>query len=261
NGRIEQFLPSTTLKNEDIRNQEISRRIGRLMAQLHLKVPRLSTGKVIPEVWANINKWYDMSVKLTTTEDKEKTASMEKLNLDALRGEIDELMRYVDVLDSPIVFAHNDTQYGNFLRLTDGSDELVIVDYEYSGYNYRGFDIANHFCEWTYNYHADEPHKIHTHLYPTTCEQNNFIRAYLEVERGSRKNDEMEVELARRRLECNVFSLASHVMWGLWGIIQHYQSEIEFDYLQYATGRLEEFRRMKEGIYRQLIESQGTIKS
>ena len=32
NGRIEQFLPSTTLKNEDIRNQEISRRIGRLMA-------------------------------------------------------------------------------------------------------------------------------------------------------------------------------------------------------------------------------------
>ncbi|CAG8679088.1 3053_t:CDS:1, partial [Paraglomus brasilianum] len=46
NGRIEQFLPSTTLKNEDIRNQEILRRIGRLMAQLHLKVP---TGKVIPE--------------------------------------------------------------------------------------------------------------------------------------------------------------------------------------------------------------------
>jgi len=76
NGRIEQFLPSTTLKNEDIRNQEISRRIGRLMAQLYLKVSKRSTGKVIPEVWANINKWYDMSVKLTTTEDKKKAASM-----------------------------------------------------------------------------------------------------------------------------------------------------------------------------------------
>ncbi|CAG8583027.1 10764_t:CDS:2, partial [Paraglomus brasilianum] len=76
NGRIEQFLPSTTLKNEDIRNQEISQRIGRLMAQLYLKVPKLSTGKVIPEVWANINKWYDMSVKLTTTEDKKKAASL-----------------------------------------------------------------------------------------------------------------------------------------------------------------------------------------
>ena len=93
NGRIEQFLPSTTLKNEDIRNPEISRRIGRLMAQLHLKVPRLSTGKVIPEVWANINMWYDMSVKLTTTEDKKKAASMEKPNLDALRGEIDEYIK------------------------------------------------------------------------------------------------------------------------------------------------------------------------
>ena len=47
------------------------------MAQLHLKVSRPSTGKV----------------KLTTTEDKKKAASMEKLNLDALRGEIDEYIK------------------------------------------------------------------------------------------------------------------------------------------------------------------------
>ena len=143
--------------------------------------------------------------------------------------------------------------------MTDGSNELVIVDFEYSGYNYRGFDLANHFCEWAYDYHAHEPHKMKHNLYPTTREQDNFLRAYLEVERGSRnvEGDEMEAELAQRRLECDVFSLTSHVLWGLWGILQHYQSRIQFDYLQYAIGRLEEFRRVKEGIYRQLIESRG----
>ncbi|CAG8672130.1 9512_t:CDS:2, partial [Paraglomus occultum] len=190
--------------------------------------------------WANINKWYDIAVKLTTTEMRE--ASIEMLNLDALRDEINELWHYVDMLDSPIVFSHNDAQYGNFLRLTDGSNKLEIVDFEYSGYNYRGFDLANHFCEWAYDYHSEEPHKMKHTLYPTILEQNNFLRAYLEVEKESR-NDKIEVELAQMRLECDVFSLTSHVLWGLWGVLQHYQSQIQFDYLQYATGRLEEFRR------------------
>ena len=78
-------------------------------------------------MWANINKWYDMSVKLTTTEDKEKTASMEKLNLDALRGEIDELMRYVDVLDSPIVFAHNDVSYFCCIRYLNILSRYLLI--------------------------------------------------------------------------------------------------------------------------------------
>ncbi|CAG8487598.1 8420_t:CDS:2 [Paraglomus occultum] len=254
NGRVEQFLPSRTLTNQDIRNQETSRQIARLIARLHSNVPGPSTKDVVPEVWANINKWYDIAVKLTTTEMRE--ASIEILNLDALRDEINELRHYVDMLDSPIVFSHNDAQCGNFLRLTDGTNELVIVDFEYSGYNYRGFDLANHFCEWAYDYHSEEPHKMKPDLYPTILEQNNFLRAYLEVEKKSR-NDKIEVELAQRRLECDVFSLTSHVLWGLWGVLQHYQSQIPFEYLPYAAGRLEEFRRVKEGIYKQLIESRG----
>lgn len=30
--------------------------------------------------------------------------------------------------------------------------ELMIIDFEYCAYNYRGFDIANHFLEWTFDY-------------------------------------------------------------------------------------------------------------
>jgi choline/ethanolamine kinase len=38
------------------------------------------------------------------------------------------------------------------LTLTDGEPELMIIDFEYCAYNYRGFDLANHFTEWTYDY-------------------------------------------------------------------------------------------------------------
>ncbi len=30
--------------------------------------------------------------------------------------------------------------------------KLVVIDYEFCSYNYRGFDIANHFSEWIYDY-------------------------------------------------------------------------------------------------------------
>ena len=29
---------------------------------------------------------------------------------------------------------------------------MVLIDFEFSSYNYRGFDIANHFNEWMYDY-------------------------------------------------------------------------------------------------------------
>ena len=30
--------------------------------------------------------------------------------------------------------------------------KLVVIDYEYCSYNYRAFDIANHFSEWMFDY-------------------------------------------------------------------------------------------------------------
>lgn len=53
----------------------------------------------------------------------------------------------------PVVFSHNDMQEGNILiRQNSAKTELVVIDFEYCSYNYRGFDVANHFCEWQYDY-------------------------------------------------------------------------------------------------------------
>lgn len=30
--------------------------------------------------------------------------------------------------------------------------QLILIDFEYCSYNYRGFDLANHFVEWIYDY-------------------------------------------------------------------------------------------------------------
>ena len=53
----------------------------------------------------------------------------------------------------------------------------------------------------------------------------------------------MEVE--EHVAEANLFSLASHVVWGVWSILQASFSPIDFDYLEYSKKRLDEFHKRK----------------
>lgn len=51
--------------------------------------------------------------------------------------------------------------------------ELMIIDFEYCAYNYRGFDLANHFIEWTFDYTNKEyPYFYHKNeQYPNQEQQ------------------------------------------------------------------------------------------
>ncbi|CAI2183682.1 7317_t:CDS:2 [Funneliformis geosporum] len=264
NGRFEQYLESTTLTNCELRTQ--SCRIAQRMFQLHYIVRLFPPPRdTIPEVWANIDKWYPFALntifsKAYMCTEKQKR-ELKEFDFDLLKHEIEHLKVMLFKLDSPIVFAHNDTQYGNILRLLDGTDQLVVVDFEYSGYNYRGFDIGNHWCEWMFDYHSSEPHKVNLDWYPTEEEQIKFLQAYILAEQKLISSEERLIYspslsssnnsdyLQKLRLEANAFALASHVMWGLWGLVQSGQSNINFDYLSYGMSRLKTFRDLSSKIY------------
>ena len=51
---------------------------------------------------------------------------------------------------SPIVFCHNDIQGGNILLRKKApnvssapNDRIMLIDYEFCGYNFRGYDIVS----------------------------------------------------------------------------------------------------------------------
>lgn len=46
--------------------------------------------------------------------------------------------------------------------------------------------------------------------------------------------------------EANVFSLASHMYWGTWALMQARWSSIDFDYMGYAALRWGEYRRRRD---------------
>lgn len=51
------------------------------------------------------------------------------------------------ILNSPIVFAHNDLLLANVLYNKE-QNTVTFIDFEYTAFNYQAFDIANHFAEF-----------------------------------------------------------------------------------------------------------------
>lgn len=114
----------------------------------------------------------------------------------------------------------------------NGTNELVVIDFEYAGYNPRGYDIVNHFCEWMYDYHGSEPAKLQLKDYPSLEQQRSFLASY--------SSSAEDVEALRK--EVDQWKMACHLFWALWGLIQASQSEIDFDYFGYSLQRIGAFR-------------------
>uniref|UniRef100_A0A182SXW5 Choline kinase N-terminal domain-containing protein n=1 Tax=Anopheles maculatus TaxID=74869 RepID=A0A182SXW5_9DIPT len=142
---------------------------------------------------------------------------------------------------------------------TDGEPELMIIDFEYCAYNYRGFDLANHFLEWTFDYtNAQSPYFYHKlDQYPSVEQQylshlapaDDGLEIGDEEEEGRSKvgsatgSEIDEIEQVRREVQC--FTMASHLFWSLWAIVNVYQ-EIEFGYMEYAICRLKQYQQAKK---------------
>eukprot|EP00937_MAST-01D_sp_MAST-1D-sp2_P005156 g5156.t1 len=157
---------------------------------------------------------------------------------------------------SEIVFTHHDVLGGNVLTSApppptagdsagepaDGpagsrAPQTMFIDFEYGGYDYRGFDIANHFCEYA-GFDAD-----FERWYPAERDQLAFFRDYVEAAgypvEATRAGTAFDFETFAVELHAIVcrFALASHFLWGLWGIIQARHSPIDFDFMGYARDR------------------------
>jgi len=276
NGRIEEYFESVTLVPSDLRNKKISQWIAARMAQLHsvdltviegpLTISHLEGKSWEIGVKKNVKAWILAAHEVLALQHVSE-AIRQTLNMDRFYELWMRYLRWVSHVEkiegaSRRVFAHNDTQYGNILRLTgplrhDAPEhhKIVVVDFEYASPNPVAFDIANHFHEWTADYHSSTPHLLDPNRYPTKEERDNFYRAYLEHTHpvdnrtSSVPKSYSEAEASRLEHQVRIWSPASHGMWTVWGIVQardsleRGESEPEFDYIGYALCRMEGFIR------------------
>ncbi|KJH48383.1 hypothetical protein DICVIV_05498 [Dictyocaulus viviparus] len=191
---------------------------------------------------------------------------------------------------SPVTFCHNDLQEGNILlpkassgniRLPSVCEEtfesmslttsnpsdprLVLIDFEYASYNYRGFDFANHFVEYTIDY--DVPEHPHYQLYPEQfpedhqdaaahTQRHQFVvsdeslSCYLTLssiieffvnylwEFGVTSQCDLDSKAKELLKETLPFVPVSHFFWGVWGLLQVELSPVGFGFAEYGRDRL-----------------------
>ncbi|KAM4783143.1 choline/ethanolamine kinase isoform 3-T3 [Cyanocitta cristata] len=258
-GRLEQYIPSRRLRTEDLRDPSVSGEIAAKMSRFHGMV--MPFNKEPKWLFGTMERYLEQISELTFPE-QERLQKLEQLRGYNLEQEMRSLRDLLESTPSPVVFCHNDVQEGNILLLAgrEGcSDRLMLIDFEYSSYNYRGFDLGNHFCEWAYSYgHEAWPFfRAQPEHYPSRQQQLHFIRRYLAEQRsgprgdagpGERQREEEEEEEEEERkmlLEIERFALASHFFWGLWSIVQAKISTIPFGYLDYAQSRFQAYFQHK----------------
>ncbi|XP_034272662.1 choline kinase alpha isoform X1 [Pantherophis guttatus] len=250
-GRLEEFIPSRKLDTEELSVPDISAEIAEKMAKFHgMKMPFNKEPKWL---FGTMEKYLNQVMRIKFTRES-RVRKLNKILSYNLPQEMKNLRSLLEATPSPVVFCHNDCQEGNILLLDGREDsekqKLMLIDFEYSSYNYRGFDIANHFCEWMYDYvHEKYPFfKANFMNYPTKKQQLHFITSYLAASQSGFENlsheDKSKIE-EDMLVEINRFALASHIFWGLWSIIQAKISSIEFGYMDYALSRFDAYFEQK----------------
>ncbi|BFZ64613.1 hypothetical protein YB2330_005763 [Saitoella coloradoensis] len=255
NGRFEQWLESEPLTKESMREPTTSEWIARRMKELHEGISLEQEEKAGgAAVWKNWDKWlakaHEVIAQRRASSCPHITGRSGLIIGTKWEEFVGAVAKYREWLyststDQTLVFAHNDTQYGNLLRLarppssalkpTRAHRQLVVIDFEYSGPSPRAYDVANHFCEWMADYHSSNPHFMDEKRYPMAEEQARFYKAYAEHMAPTPRLSEFSldglvdttakdtiIESQIEKLECEVkaWRAASHAQWAMWGVIQ-----------------------------------------
>lgn len=249
-GRLEEFIEARPLHPSEMLVPEINSKIAAELAKFHsLEMPFAKVSYLFDCCEKNIKLGKEnlSSIKLNEIESQKLN---EIMKFDTW-GEICKLWKIIESLNCLSFFCHNDCNVGNILKL---NDKLMLIDYEYGNYNFRGYDIGNYFCEMMFNYEVtEEPYYVYDYsLFPSKEVQMKFIQDYLKNFKEVTKNkniDPSAYDLDKLTREVDHCVLASHLHWITWCLKMACCSTINFDYLGYALLRRDAYYGHKKLLY------------
>ncbi|KAJ2260893.1 hypothetical protein GGI01_002679 [Coemansia sp. RSA 376] len=232
NGLVYGYIPGTVAKPEEMGSELWAPLIAKRLAEWSkVKLP----GDHSPQLFPIIRRWMK-DIPANYENQRANDIFHKHFTLEMLNDEANLLESTLTALHSPVVFAHNDLLSGNIV-MAETKDAVSFIDYEYAMYNYRGFDIANHFNEYA-GFECDYSR------YPAKSAQLQWFKTYLD----HLGQDSSPAGLEAVYHEVNLFQLASHFYWGVWALVQASISDIDFDYMAYARLRFDQYFQVKSQV-------------
>ena len=218
NGLCYAFAPGSPLDVESVREPRVARLVARHLARVHLALtPDAESGCWLLPALTRL-------VDALPGEGEGEEAP--------LRREVAFLARVLPPLGSAVRFCHNDLLLANIVVR---EESVTFIDYEYAGFNWRAFDIANHWCEWAGVEGYDDAR------FPSRETQRAWLRDYLAA--SEEEAGEAAVESLLRQVDA--FVPAAHLLWSLWARVQALHSRLSFDFARYARLRMTQYARTK----------------
>ncbi|GMT21653.1 hypothetical protein PFISCL1PPCAC_12950, partial [Pristionchus fissidentatus] len=280
-GRLEEYIESRSLTCEEISIPAKSAKIAIELTKIHqLEVP---ISKEPDFLFDKLERWLNQ-LKVTASGQKcfdlptqYGEAVPATITCDDIEKELFYFKNKISTSSSyPVCFCHNDLSEGNILKhevrsggeqqpslkddgLSDRSTYysivywLILIDFEYASYNYRGFDFANHFTEWSIDYDVDEYpfYKVNTEKFPSKDQMRNFFFSYIRQTEPGHSNLNGEAEKLYE--ETLPFVPIANFFWGVWGLLQAEKSPPGgFGYAESGRERLALYFH-----YKHLIENSG----
>jgi len=272
--RIEEYIYSTTLYGPDYNKKKIRRDIAFALAKFHkTKISWLPRNRYLADDLANRDACKIFEAKC----DKDIYTEGQKEIVKKIREIVSEKEKEFIQQTLPkddLVLSHNDLADGNEL-LKDGTDEVLLIDYEYCGYNFRGFDIGYMYQESIFLQSDEHPYfKVEEESIPTEQDLRDFISYYLVFSDLSHEDEnkigktllsdkekmaqyiqekyetqEWEKRIQKLLRETKIGAMTCCHYITTWGIKMYKTMSYNFDHFEYA----------KQGFHRYLKHKQDLV--
>ncbi|CAP29573.1 Protein CBG10061 [Caenorhabditis briggsae] len=270
-GRLEQFLPSVTLDNDTVSDPQVAVKIGANLPKLHaIEVPipkRPRAIVMIQEFLEECRATGKSTFKFVPgSVDFKDTAIPNEVTIDELEEEVAKFEKMCSIFNDTVVFAHNDLWSANILQLND-TKEIVFIDFEYSSYNWRSYDLSMHLSECAFDYRVPFPPGVHVNqvFFENHPNIKIFCEAYIDTLYEMKKEnpdqkypltDNREKEVHRLIQECKFFLPLVNLCWATWSIKNLWSGkEDDVDLTVAASNRLcvfYHFKSQSEAIFNEL---------
>eukprot|EP01095_Lingulamoeba_sp_RSL-Kostka_P014384 TRINITY_DN6255_c0_g1_i1.p1 TRINITY_DN6255_c0_g1~~TRINITY_DN6255_c0_g1_i1.p1 ORF type:complete len:352 (+),score=77.35 TRINITY_DN6255_c0_g1_i1:45-1100(+) len=243
NGIIVEFIEGRNLEPSTIKEEKIFKLIAKQLAELH-KLEMVDDFRIEDDYFfTQLTNYYhqareafpDYQLELPLEDNNENSI----VDLDRLKADMDDVLSSFRNSSYKLVYCHNDLNAENCIY-DPKTEKLTFIDFEYFCKSYRGADISNHFCE----YAGVVTNLDFDNCYPSKEHQCEFIRAYLSSYLEKSEEEVTEEEIEELYNEVDHCRILSNIKWGIWGLIQESMSSLDFDFKQYANGRLIEFYKI-----------------
>eukprot|EP00747_Dinoflagellata_sp_TGD_P179023 gnl/TRDRNA2_/TRDRNA2_29106_c0_seq2.p1 gnl/TRDRNA2_/TRDRNA2_29106_c0~~gnl/TRDRNA2_/TRDRNA2_29106_c0_seq2.p1 ORF type:complete len:378 (+),score=88.44 gnl/TRDRNA2_/TRDRNA2_29106_c0_seq2:50-1183(+) len=243
NGRCEGFIEGATpLELSEMADPSVSEKVAGAMAKFHrYELPaELQPFYTTPSVFEQLWSWLEQAKRDVGEGKLSKWGSAAEAHWKSIETDLigesfalaEAELRHMQAqipTDLPTAFCNNDLLAGNIL-MQRSTGEIHLIDFEYGGCNYRGFEIANHWNEWAGGTQVEMNGRCEYHRFPSEERQKAFCLSYAAAASAAGEDVTAEARL---------FVPVNHWYWGLWAVNQAVAEGVEeFDYLTYCEQRI-----------------------